>query len=116
MTREFLNVAAVYDRRTSLAFPVAIDRRATMPSSVVAVAGPATEFHPKRSESVRIHVPTPVILSLSKDQLPEGVHLYRSVCTYRGLILRQAQDDRVSKPKPSPNFVNSVIPSKGGLA
>jgi hypothetical protein len=36
-----------------------------------------------------------VILSLSKDQLPEGVHPYRLVCTYWGLILRQAQDDRL---------------------
>jgi hypothetical protein len=33
-----------------------------------------------------------VILSLSKDQLPEGVHLYGSVCAYWGLIL-VAQDD-----------------------
>jgi hypothetical protein len=38
---------------------------------------------------------TSVILSLSKDQLPVDRHVIESAAIFRGLILRQAQDDGI---------------------
>jgi len=48
----------------------------------------------------RSHNSHPVILSLSKDQRPEGEHVILNVMTYRKLILRQAQDDWTGIVKP----------------
>jgi hypothetical protein len=79
-------VAAVYDRRTYHSVILSLSKDQTR-----VVRGKA------RIDINRPPIQNSVILSLSKDQPPESDHRFVNVWTYRKLILRQAQDDRLFK-------------------